>query len=82
MAPDSTEVVLLDKFIQKHASVYVLQGQEYQSLLELLLQNRIYNAKWQYGTATRQHLIRVLQTVRILSREPGLIEILISQNGI
>lgn len=46
MAPDQGEVALLDKFIQQHASVYVLPGPEYQSLLELLLQNRIYNAKW------------------------------------
>jgi len=39
---------------------YELPDQHYKELMSLLLQNRIYNAKWQYGTCTRQHLIRVL----------------------
>ena len=79
---ESSEVALLDAFIADHAQTYVLTSEDYPRLMSLLVQNRIYNAKWQYGTATKPHLVRVLQTIRILARAPPLIAHFIAANGV
>lgn len=79
---ESSEVALLDAFIADYAQTYTLSSEDFPRLMSLLVQNRIYNAKWQYGTATKPHLVRVLQTVRILARAPPLIARFIAANGV
>ena len=79
---EADEVALIDEFIGLHASVYQLPGEVYDRLLSKLLLNRINNAAWQYEQASKQHLLRVLQMIRILQREERLSQVFLQEQGL
>ena len=63
---------MIDQFIVQYATVYSLSGDSYKQILMTIVENRIKNTHWQYEAASRPHLLRVLQIIRILSREESL----------
>lgn len=79
---EKEEVQLIDKFIETYASVYQLPEPVFSELLEKILSNRINNAAWQYDKASKQHLMRILQCIRILTREPTLSQIFLQESGL
>ena len=79
---EQAEVALIDQFIGMHATVYQLPGEAYDRLLTKLLLNRINNAAWQYEQASKQHLLRVLQMIRILQREERLSQVFLQEQGL
>ena len=76
---EAKEVALIDQFIGLHATVYQLPDEAYDRLLNKLLMNRINNAAWQYEAASKQHLLRVLQMIRILQREERLSQVFLQE---
>ena len=79
---EQAEVALIDQFIGLHATVYQLPDEAYDRLLTKLLMNRINNAAWQYEQASKQHLLRVLQCIRILQREERLSHVFLAEHGL
>ena len=69
--PKNAEESRLDAFLLRHSKSYEFVGEGYATLLTSLLEGRLLKAEW-VAAASREHRLRVLRAVRVLSRDPSL----------
>jgi hypothetical protein len=67
------EETRLDAFLLKHSKRYEFSTDAYSKLLSQLVESRLLNAEWE-RQASREHRLRVLRAIRVLSRDPALQE--------
>ena len=71
--PKNIEESRLDTFLLKHSKRYEFSGDLYSRLLTALLEQRLFNNEWERA-ASREHRLRVLRAIRVLSRDSSLQE--------
>lgn len=72
---DNEEEKRLDQFLIRYSTVYSFAADCFHKLVRELLQNRLLNPEWN-EKATREHKLRVLRAVRVLTRDSRLQHIL------
>ena len=70
LPPVSGEEALMDGFLMRHARCYAFPSAECAALFSALLNERLLSSTW-LQSASRAQLLRVLRTLRVLTRDPS-----------
>ena len=67
----SSEEAALDDFLSRYGRCYAFPSAAFHALFAALVQQRLLSSAWEQSSS-RQHQLRVLRAVRVLSRDPDM----------